>query len=375
MRKSKNQVKARKGQSSMRANNLYVINIGMCDMIVFLDPRYNPARLTYIWMRISVASVGIVMLVQLRLSLPDESSAEFWDKLESYKRYKRQVTLGRHGRTLAITAGLTATAPYILAANTNVSDDEVMETVLDVEESYIANPIPNTRRFPKPSGNTDWKPFLEGEISAATGQILSCPATNIKMLNLNASEVKDMSVEQALEAVGLSKDFRETSGLSTELIKGELKTLLLESDGGIPFKELSFKENPLVSSVIEKEILGDQVKRTGYVATSLYKGQEPGSAITRTIATKYLSRLEMFAYDVASRNGDPNILRKYTKLICDRIEAENLQAEAAKAKPQAVQTPEQPEAAPDAVTIPVEPVKATRRRKAAPEQDATNLTE
>jgi hypothetical protein len=298
-------------KSIRHPNNIYVINISLNNSFKIID---NSSPEAYLILK-SMIITGISMMIMAQITvsaLPEKY--DYIDKLPSYIDIKKKFITSNHGRSLAAVSGLAASYPWLIQ-DPSMNDDDCADKIIHIIFDMIDNPSPNSKRI-KPSVS-DWQLFAKGEISAAFGQILSCPTTNFKTINIEPN-ISRFGFIEAYSLLGFDAEILNKYNITPELILNAMKTNFLTELSGLPVDSLSYNESNLIYSRIQADILDDKISRTGLVNSKLVKGQEPSSAITRAIIEKYLNPRELIAYNFAINTGDKNILKKYTDMIIER---------------------------------------------------------
>lgn len=292
------------------SRNIYILNISANDIFEILDNDSLEAKT--ILRNIMITCVCMMIMAQTTISAKPEG-AEYVDKLPSIKHIKKKFITSEVGRTFAASAGIAAAYPYLLQdpSMENESEEKIIQIIVDMVDS----PSPNVKRI-KPSID-EWQRYSKGEAGAALGQIISCPSTNFKTINIDP-RVNDFGIVEAVDSIGISKKTLEKYNITPEIIAKSIKDIYLIDEYGLPTSTVEYEEPNIIRSKIQQEILGDSIIRNGKIGTNLVKSMEPNAAITKTVVEKYLKPKELIAYKFAINTGDKNILRKYTDLVKKR---------------------------------------------------------
>lgn len=252
-----------------------------------------------------VAIYAIFIMAQLRISTTESNA--FVDQLPSYKEYKRKVINGLPGRTLAALSAVFSSLSFIIADTGPKAKVEITSEDLTLMVSnYSHTPIPNSKRITSPNiGN--WSQFLMGELSSTLGTILSCPSSNIKIFNLDADKVKQVSKpSEILSLLGVSTDFLEKYGIteadSKSVIFEKLKIIMHQTSGGIPVGTLEFTEAGTVTSTLES-----------FVEIVRHSSESPVPGQASSINEGIISRLapwEKSGYEAALKAGNKNLIKR-----------------------------------------------------------------
>lgn len=291
-----------------RSNNVYILNINVNDIFAIIDSPTSEAGT--ILKNFIITCIIMMIMAQITLSARPEN-AEYVDKLPSYKDIKKKFITSQIGRTLAASAGIASSYPYLMQ-DPSMQGDENADKVIQIIVDMVDNPSPNIKRI-KPS-IAEWQRYAKGEAGAAMGQIISCPSTNFKTINISP-DIQSFGLSEALASIGINKEILEKYNITPQLIANEIKTTFLIDNSGLPIGKLEYSEPKIITSKIQQEILGEDIIRTGEINTRLVKGLEPDASITKGMIEKYLNSRELIAYRFAINTGDKNILRKYTDLV------------------------------------------------------------
>lgn len=295
-----------------KKNNMYINNISIAQMLEIIDTPENEDALTIV-NNIIMSCLAMMIMSQIAISaLPED--AEYVDQLPSYKDIKKKFISSRVGRSLAACAAIATAYPYLM--QDKMMQDDSVNKVIHIITDLVESSSPNIKRI-KPNV-ADWQAFAKGEIGACMGQMLSCPATNIKVLNLNGKDLKEYGLAEALLAIGIPNKTLDSFGINPITLSHDMKGVFLINNAGIPIESISYDEPSKIYSKIQNELLGSSLIRNGIVNTNLVKGLESESSITKAQVEQFLSKYELIAYNFAIRSGDKNILKKYTELVKQR---------------------------------------------------------
>lgn len=298
---------------SYKKNNIYVGNLGFGEITEVVITPDNPKAEQAI-LYLSVVGIVLNMMAQIRISARNES-AEYTDQLPSYKDIKRKIIAAAPGKYVAGLVGVLSSLPYLMQ-DSSISQDNMALLICQLCEDMSMSNSPNTKRVRPNISN--WQEYAKGEAGSALGQLLSCPATNLKLLNIDGSKVSNYGINEALMNLGIPQELLNKYDITTEVIKDVIRSLLAMDSSGIPISAITYEEPNEINSKIQDEILSDIMSRTGVVNTRLEKGMEPESSISKIQIDKYLTKYELIAYNFAIRSGDKNILKKYTDLVKQR---------------------------------------------------------
>jgi len=310
-RKPKGRNKAR--VSMYAPNNIYVCNVSLSQAFELFD-NIDSLESKYILTSLVIIGVAIHMMAQISISSRPEK-AEWTDQLQSYKDIKIKVINGKHGRIVVSCIGFSIAFPYAMEEFEKDETNMQINMITFVKEAAETSDS-NIKRVKASKDN--WPTFMRGEMGAAKGQLLSCPSTNIIKLGIDGAEVSSYGVEEAIEKTGFDKKLLEDYGITTEYIIARIRDIFLTDNGGLPIEKLVYNEPRFVRSKIQNEILGDNLIRTDEVSAKLEKGMEPISAINIATVKKYLSKTELFAYNIAVRTGDSKIIKRLTDIVLER---------------------------------------------------------
>lgn len=253
-----------------------------------------------------ISFLGVLMMVQIAISSKPES-AQWIDQLQSYKDLKQKIINGKHGLTVSACFGLSLAFPY---AMDDLPQENLNNNLAILVDELVQSHTTNVKRI-KPS-KQEWLPYARGEMGAVKGQLLSCPSSNIKIMNINGSEVISYGLEEALKVIGFDNSTLAKYELDTTSIRNLVRGIFLTDKGGIPIEKLVYNEPTFVKSKIQDEILGDCLLRTEVIKYRLEKGVEPSPVINKAVLEKHLTKNELFAYNIAVRTGDVLLAKKLT---------------------------------------------------------------
>lgn len=296
-----------------KSKNIYVLNHSVDDMFNMIDAG-GPESET-ILRNLVISGVIMMAMAQISISARPLGNVDYIDKLDSYRDIKKKFVTSHIGRTLAAATGIACAYPYLMTDKNYSGEDgasKLRQHVIDM----VDNPSPNIKRI-KPS-EAEWARFARGEAGAALGQIVSCPSTNLKTVNID-SEITNCGLDEAIEGVGINKNTLTRYNITNESISRDIKKKFLVDNNGMPLDLLIYDEPSSIYSKIQNEILGDRITRSGRVNSVLVKGLEPESPITLEIVENCLNKREFMAYKFAINSGDKNILRKYTEMVKDKM--------------------------------------------------------
>lgn len=261
-----------------------------------------------------IVGIAIYILVQLSASSKPET-AEWIEKLSSYKDIKQRIINGEHGMNVAACFGMALAFPYLMEDLQN-TDTPVNENCCHLVRELVESHSSNVKRI-KPSAKSAI-PYARGEAGAFRGQMLSCPSTNIQILNIDGTQVLNYNLSDAIKKIGIDEKILKEYDINQEDIKEKIRNIFLVDNGGLPITILTYNEPDFVKSEIQNEVLGESLVRNNTVNTKLEKGSEPSSSITKNFITKHLSKNELFAYNIAIRTGDIQMAKKLTNLAVAR---------------------------------------------------------
>jgi len=297
----------------MKSNNVYVNNISLQNTISIIDG--NDRSSTQIVKNIVITGIIMLTMAQITISARPEN-AEYVDKLASYKDIKKKFVTSQVGRTLAAATGIAASYPYLMQDPQMKENDA--EKIRQIICDMVDMPSPNIRRI-KPS-IAEWQQYAKGEAGSAMGQIISCPSTNLKTINVDPN-VTTYGIREAISALGISNELLSKHNITPATVVLEMRSIYLVDKAGLPIERLEYDEPTSIFSKIQKEVLNENLIRTGTINSNLVTGLEPEAAITRAQIEKHLNPRELIAYNFAINTGDKNILKKYTETVKKRAKA------------------------------------------------------
>lgn len=304
---------------SMKKGMLYLGNFSFPEIFDIINNRDNPFAPSML-LNFLVTGVSLLIMAQIRISVKEETT-EYVDKLPSYRDIKRKIIAGYPGRLVAAAAGIASAMPYLMQDPTMVSQNipiVISQIIYDMANSNS----PNTRRI-KPS-IVNWQEFSKGEMGSFLGQLISCPATNLKLLNIDGAKVKNYTLNEAIDNIGFTSEFLTSYDITLTLVQEEIRKYFTINSSGILVSVLEYEEPKEIFSNIQTEILSDTLVRIGNVNTKLEKSLELNSPISKIQIEKYLSKYELIAYNFALKSGDKNILKKYIHIVKQRFLESNL---------------------------------------------------
>lgn len=272
-----------------------------------------------IFKNMMIAGVMLIVMAQISISVMPEKT-EYIDKLPSYKDIKKKFISSYIGRTLAACNGIAKAYPWLMQDPIMQGNDipfKISKLIFDL----VDNPTPNIRRI-KPSVR-EWQLYAKGEYGAALGQMLSCPSTNLKILNLDGSKLKDYDLSDAFEAIGIKKEALDRYSITCFNISSDIKSNYLLNGSGMPINVLHYKEPRTIYSKIQEEIMSSNILRTDFFGSdnNTEKHLNFNELISLEQIENYLTKYELIAYNFALKSGDKNILKKYTELVKQRIKS------------------------------------------------------
>lgn len=256
-----------------------------------------------------ITGVAVIILCQISVSSRPET-VEFIDSLDSVKHVKSKIINAHYGMTTSACIAITSVFPY--AMDDLCMDGDTANKASTIAKELVATSKANVKRI-KPDKN-NWLPSARGELGAIKGQMLSCPSTNLRIINIDGTEVLSYDLETAINKLGFHQSTLEKHKISVDKIRDILKKIFLTDNGGIPIDKVVYEEPSFVRSRVQTDILGDLVVRTGELKTKLVKGQEPSTTLSKASLAKYLSKDQLFAYQIAIRTGDTQMARKLTNI-------------------------------------------------------------
>lgn len=305
---NKNFYKSSLSKFLKKPNQIYIRNISLDDTFLIVDSTSQDSGL--ILLNIIISGISIMTMSQIAISARPEN-ASYVDKLPSYKDIKKKFITSYIGRTLAACSGLAAAYPWLMQ-DPEMQDDENAEKIIQIVTDLVDNPSPNTRRI-KPSV-TNWQLYAKGEFGAAMGQMISCPSTGLKTINL-AQDIILYGFKEAIDLLGINESTLEKFNITQELIVTKMREIYLSENSGLPINSIIYNEPKTIYSKIQNDILGNDIIRTGYTNSNSIRNIESNIIVTKNLAEKYLSSRELIAYKFAINTGDKNILKKYIDLV------------------------------------------------------------
>lgn len=294
---------------------LYVGSFSFPELFEIFNSKDNPSAPS-ILLNFVITGVCLQMMSQIRISVKEEK-VEYVDKLPSYRDIKRKIIAGFPGRLVAAVSGIASAMPYLMQDQSITSQEQDIILILSqIIDDMASSSSPNSRRI-KPSIN-NWQEFAKGEMGSSLGQLISCPATNLKLLNIDGTKVKNYGLKDAVSNIGFPPEMLQSYNITEEVIEDAIRNNFTTDNSGMPISKLEYNEPKEIYSNIQTEILSDILIRNGNINANLEKGPEPDSPISKTQVEKYLSKHEFIAYTFAIKNGDKNILKKYTDIIKQR---------------------------------------------------------
>jgi hypothetical protein len=289
------------------SNSIVVLNRSLSDILLVIDGPNEEVPI--LLMNSVIAFIGMLTMAQITISARPEGS-EYVDKLPSIKDIKSKILTSFRGRTLSALVGLTASFPYMM--NDPRMKENDIDNIITFAVDQIENPSPNTKRIR--ASTDEWPKYARGEASAAFGQMLSCPISNLKTLNISA-DVGEYGLDKAIEALGVNEEVLNKHNITKDKIITEFKKIFLVNEKGMPIEKIEYHEPTSIKSKIQEEIFGNLIFRNGNIGINLVQGMEPDAAISKSLVALFLNPRERIAYKFAIESGDKNILRKYTEMI------------------------------------------------------------
>lgn len=310
------------GSNKMKNSNcLYVNEVSFSDLFETYESK-DMALNKDILLTIVMVGLAVMTMTQICISAKPETIG-YTDKLPSYKDMKRRFISSELGRRVASFAGIVKALPYALQQEKSLleKEDEISIKLFTIAMDMSQS---NTNAKRVSPGSTNWQIYAKGEMTASLGQLLSCPCTNVDVLNIKGNEIYNFGLAEALVNIGFNPDVYHKYGLSIEGIKNEVRKQYLTDNGGLPTDKITYNEPKNIYSRIQEDILGDSIIRNGSFSTVLVKGVEPDVRITKKDIDIHLNKYEKLAYDFAKKSGDKNILKKYTDLIVGRAKGDKI---------------------------------------------------
>jgi hypothetical protein len=299
----------RSSNKSYKDGNIYLCNISLpVAFEIFNSASFEEAK--KLLTNFVTCGIGMMMMTQIGISSKPQN-AEWVDQLRSIKDIKQNIINSKVGLTVSACIGLTAAYPSAIF-DLDIKEEEIGEYFCSLAHEMVESNTGNTKRI-KPS-KTEWLAYARGEMGAAKGQMLSCPTTNIERLNINNSQIISYSVQDALNNLGFAKETYFKYGINADNIITYIRPMFLKDKGGLPIEKLVYNEPNFVKSKIQNEIFGDCLVRIESVKDSLEKGVIPDRPMSKEFLAKNLSKMQLFAYNVAVRTGDTPMIKKLTSL-------------------------------------------------------------
>lgn len=268
-----------------------------------------------ILMNIIIAGISIFVMAQISLSARP-ASVEYIDKLPSYVDLKRKFISSNIGRTFAACIGFARAFPYLIHEkrfkNGNITLNSI-EIITDMINSIGSN-INRCK-----ASVFVWQVYALGEMNASLGQMLSCPSTNLKILNINESELVSYDLRQCIKNLGINKNLYLKFNINLGTIKLSIQKIYMLDSKNIPIKKLIYAEPININSKIQNEILGNSLIRNNLFNIEGLNYMDLVSVMYLIQRENYLSKHELIGYEFAINSGDKNVLRKYTHLIKKRL--------------------------------------------------------
>lgn len=296
-----------------KSNTVYINNLSVAQVFELFDGA-DYALAKRVFENIVIGMTGVFMMVQISISARP-NKVEWIDQLPSFKEIKTKIINGAPGMYLSGCIGLVLAYPYA-REELESNGPEMYNVLVNMLEEMIESHTSNIKRIQPTRSN--WLPYARGEMGSAKGQILSCPATNIKKLNIDGNDAPGYGIEEMLDAIGLSPDLYVKYDLDATRLKGLVKNIFLVDKGGIPFSDLIYNEPNNIGSKIQNQIFANCIIRTEEIGSRLVKGEEPNFPINKNILQQYLTKGELFAYDISIRTGDAQMTKKLTETALAR---------------------------------------------------------
>nr|YP_010700356.1 putative group II intron reverse transcriptase/maturase mat6 [Flexiglena variabilis]WCH63522.1 putative group II intron reverse transcriptase/maturase mat6 [Flexiglena variabilis] len=298
----------------MKKNNIYLNGLNFQEVFDIVDnPKSQYSEL--ILKNIIITGISIVSMAQISLSaLPQKS--DFVDKLPSYKDMRKKFISSNIGRTVAACIGIARAYPWLIQDPIMQGEDssfKISQIIFDL----VHNPIPNLRRI-KPS-IVEWQLYARCEAISSFGQILSCPSTNLKIMNMDGSQVKDYGLYEAFKIIGIKEEIFNKYSLNFSDIVNEIRSIFLINDNGLSINLLRYCESNTIYSKVQDEVLGKNILREQTLIKDLHFPLNSYRFIPKIQLEKVLSKYELIVYNFALKNRDKNILKKYNFLINERM--------------------------------------------------------
>jgi len=206
----------------------------------------------------------------------------FFDRSPSYKLYKSRILRSPDTESVSICLGICQNLPFIYC------DPMVLQSSIyqDIDSWAGAN-----ARYIEHPNKDDFYSYFHGVVSRLSGLLNSCPATNAAVFNL-PRDVSSLTVYQVIDLLPFK---------NRPSVKDVIERINSHAFDGND--HITFIENPLPCeggcTVIEKELLGDKISRTGSPASvALVRPSVlPNNAVTRQHLESVLSPAELYSYD------------------------------------------------------------------------------
>lgn len=298
---------------TLKGNNIYVCNLSASQAFELFDSA-DTELAKPIFESFIITFIGVFMIAQINVSSRPQNS-EWVDSLKSVKDIKQRIINGSPGMIVSACYGMSIAYPYAMEdlESEGATQYNILITIVD---EMINSHSTNIKRL-RPS-KQDWLPFARGEMGAVKGQLLSCPSTNLAIMNIEGSDVIGYTISDAMGKIGFERSLFNKYDIDVEYIREKLRRIFLTDKGGIPIENLVYEEPNYVNSRIQNEILGDCIIRNETIKSKLEKGVEPVTAINKTALVKFLTKNELFAYNIAIRTGDAQMARKLTNIAIVR---------------------------------------------------------
>lgn len=238
--------------------------------------------------------VAICLLVQIRIFHKDLKGSQA-DQLQSFKYYKRSIISDIPGKIFAASFGILSS--YALQP-ANITGNELIQTYVDTQNRFY----PVISKLSK----ENIEQYTKGILSRVLGLLLSCPASNIKALNISASEVMTYTVQSVIDVSQVNK-FLKDAVVTEDLVIAVLRSCALTTPGGLPKTHLEFDESE-PSSVLEKQIFPNEIIRTGKTPIT---AQTVGNAPSVDEMKIHLTPDEFIRYKSARANNMNTIVKDY----------------------------------------------------------------
>lgn len=295
----------KKKQKFYTKGNFYVGNITLAQAFEPFDNADLDKAAVIIGEMVS-GCMACIMMAQISISAKPEE-AEWVEKLDSVKDIKSKILNGKTGLLFGAAAGLTLAFPYALE---ELSQDEsqignnLYSYACEMMESHTTN----VKRI-RPN-KENWGLYARGEMGAIKGQLISCPTTSLRTLNIDGSQVNSYGVTEAIRSLGFDLSTLDKYGITTQSVIEKVRGILLIDNNGMPIKSLIYEEPDFITSKVQNEIVGYCLVRNASLKNVLEKGVEPALAITKANLKKFLTDHEFFAYNIAIRTGDAQMAKR-----------------------------------------------------------------